>query len=66
MAPSVTDSGLGLIPMQPANYSGVVEHNGREYVVLRNANGILAVYRIRNDGMLKALRRWPAKFNEEV
>ena len=43
---------------QPAN-SGVVEHNGKAYVVLENVNGILAVYRVRNDGMLKRLRRWP-------
>jgi hypothetical protein len=27
--------------------------------VLRNVNGVLAVYRIRNDGMLKRVRRWP-------
>jgi hypothetical protein len=43
---------------QPAN-SGVIEYNGKAYVVLENFNGILAVYRIRNDGMLKRLRRWP-------
>jgi hypothetical protein len=45
---------------QPANSSGVVEHNGKAYVVLENVNGILAVYRVRNDGMLKRLRRWPS------
>ncbi len=44
---------------KPANSSGVVEYNGKAYVVLENVNGILAVYRIRNDGMLKRLRRWP-------
>lgn len=43
---------------QPAKSSGVVEHNGKAYVVLENVNGILAVYRVRNDGMLKRLRRW--------
>jgi hypothetical protein len=41
------------------NSSGVVEHNGKVYVVLENVNGILAVYRVRNDGMLKRLCRWP-------
>jgi hypothetical protein len=45
---------------QPAKSSGVVEHNGKAYVVLENVNGILAVYRVRNDGMLKRLRRWPS------
>jgi hypothetical protein len=48
-----------LSPAQPANYSGVEEHNGKRYVVLRNVHGILAVYRVRNDGVLKSLRRWP-------
>jgi hypothetical protein len=28
-------------------------------VVLRSARGPLAVYRVRNDGKLKRLRRWP-------
>jgi hypothetical protein len=50
-------------PDQPADYSGVEEHNGKAYVVLRNINGVLAVYRVRNDGMLKGLRRWPKELN---
>ena len=44
---------------QPANYSGPVEYQGRKYVVLRNARGPLAVYRVRTSGALKRLRRWP-------
>lgn len=44
---------------QPANTSGEVEHEGKRYVVLANVSGILAVYRVRNDGVLKGLRRWP-------
>jgi hypothetical protein len=44
---------------QPAGDSGVVEHEGKEYVELHNTNGTLAVYRVRNDGKLKRLRRWP-------
>jgi hypothetical protein len=46
---------------QPANTSGVVEHEGKPYVVLKNVNGTLAIYRVRNDGTLKRLRRWPAE-----
>ena len=45
---------------QPANTSGVVEHKGRKYVVLENSNGVLAVYRVRNQGVLRRLKRWPA------
>jgi len=45
---------------QPASgSSGVEEVGGKQYVVLRNARGILRVYRVRNDGVLKGLRRWP-------
>lgn len=44
---------------QPANDSREVEHAGHRYVVLRNVNGIMAVYRVRNDGMLRRMRRWP-------
>ena len=44
---------------QPANDSGVEDCNGKSYVVLRNVNGTLAVYRIRNEGILKRLKRWP-------
>ncbi|MGH3289146.1 MAG: hypothetical protein ACRDPD_31475 [Streptosporangiaceae bacterium] len=46
-------------PDQPASYSGVEERGGKQYVVLRNVNGVLAVYRVRNDGVLKGLKRWP-------
>lgn len=46
-------------PDHPANGSGVQEHNGKLYVVLRNVTGILAVYRVRTSGILKELRRWP-------
>lgn len=49
---------------QPANYSQVQTHADKEYVVLRNANGILAVYRIRPSGELKRLRRWPVELEE--
>ena len=47
--------------MQPADgMSGLVVHNDKAYIVLRNSYDTLAVYRVRNDGILKRLRRWPA------
>lgn len=33
--------------------------DGRDYVVLRNTAQILAVYRVRNDNVLRRMRRWP-------
>jgi hypothetical protein len=39
--------------------SGIREHEGKKYVVLENVNGILAVYRIKNDGLLRRMKRWP-------
>jgi hypothetical protein len=44
---------------QPANYSCVQWHDGRDYAVLRNGNGILAVYRMKADGSLRGVDRWP-------
>ncbi len=46
---------------QPASSSGERRHEGKDYVVLENINGTLAVYRVRPDGILKGLRRWPAE-----
>jgi len=40
-------------------------HDGHRYVVLSNIRGLLAVYRVRNDGQLKRLRRWPAVIDEK-
>jgi hypothetical protein len=49
---------------QPSEHrSGAEEVDGRDYVVLRNSHQTLAVYRVRNDGMLKALKRWPAELD---
>jgi hypothetical protein len=42
-----------------AGDSAIEEHGGKRFVVLRSDRGVLAVYRVRNDGMLKGLRRWP-------
>jgi hypothetical protein len=44
---------------QPTGGVVVQEYDGKLYVVLSNVRGTLAVYRVRNDGMLKGLRRPP-------
>ena len=50
----------GAILDQPGgSESGPAEHNGKRYVVLRNVNRVLAVYRVRTSGALKRLQRWP-------
>ena len=44
-----------------------VEHEGLQYVVLANTNGILAIYRIRTVNalpVLKRLKRWPAALTD--
>jgi len=43
--------------------SGVVKHDGLDYVCLRNSHRTLAVYRIRNDGSLKRMRRYPKELD---
>jgi hypothetical protein len=48
----------------PANDSGPVNAGGHDYVVLRNVNGVLAIYRVRNSGALKRLKRLPAGLQE--
>lgn len=41
-------------------------HMGREYVVLRNGAGVVAVYRVRAyDGILKRLKRWPGSIQNQ-
>ena len=37
----------------------VAEHLGRRYVVIGYPRGGIAVYRVRTDGVLRAMRRWP-------
>jgi hypothetical protein len=53
----------GALADQPAGDSGVVEHEGLQYVELHNMNGLLAVYRVTNRGQLKHLKRWPDSLN---
>jgi hypothetical protein len=51
---------VGDIPSQPDE----IVVKGKSYVVLSNINGILAVYRILNNGLLKGLRRWPSEIDK--
>jgi hypothetical protein len=44
--------------MQPGSVE-IETHDGFDYVVLRNVNGVLAVYRITTQAQLKAMKRWP-------
>lgn len=46
-----------------ATNSGVTRRKGLLYVVLRSAHRTLAVYRVKNDGALRRLRRWPEELN---
>jgi hypothetical protein len=51
---------------QPANTSGVVNCDGVWYVVLHNVRGTLAVYRVKNDGGLRRMKKWPKELDEAV
>ncbi len=47
---------------QPSGNSGPQKStDGKEYVALRNVNSTLAVYRVKPDGFLKRLKRYPAE-----
>lgn len=50
-------SGSTLIPSDIA--SGVWTVNDKVYVVLASGAEIYAIYRLRNDGVLRRLRRYP-------
>lgn len=45
---------------QPSGSGDIATIDGVDYVVLRNANGILKVYQLTDDGRLKGLRETPA------
>ena len=60
-------------PEIPSRRSRVVDHLGKRYVVLENSKEIhciyenrpiLGVYRVRGDGFIKALRRWPSEIEQ--
>ena len=53
---------LGGSPNQPSPPT-IATVDGKQYVVLSNTKGILAVYRVRTDGVLKGLVRWPAELS---
>ncbi len=56
---------LDSMPLQPNSGISCIEvHDGKNYVVLRNINGVLAVYRITTSGQLKRLKRWPKEFEQ--
>jgi hypothetical protein len=48
-----------------AALSGTEERKGLSYVVLRDGSRTLAVYRIKNDGHLHRLKRWPPELDED-
>lgn len=55
----------GVIAEEPSRtISGVESNDGLDYVVLRNANGVLAAYRIRANGPLRRLKRWPSALED--
>jgi hypothetical protein len=41
----------------------IMEIKDRKYVVLHNVNGVLAVYRIKTDDILKRLKRYPKEID---
>jgi hypothetical protein len=53
----------GITPDQPTSKSSVETIGNLEYVVLRNEWRIVAVYRVRNSGLLRRMRRWPLALN---
>lgn len=54
----------GLEMKQEPGDCTALDYEGKKYVVLSNIRGVLAVYRVRNDGMLKGLKRWPVALAE--
>ena len=53
------------VPQQPSEaVSGFETVGNRHYAVLRNSYRLLAVFRVRPDGTLKRLRRWPAELEK--
>jgi len=45
---------------QPQGGECIEEHDGKQYVVLRNVRGILAVYCVQPSGSLRSVYPWPA------
>jgi hypothetical protein len=55
--------GEGELDQPNAGISCIQNYNGKDYCILRNIRGVLAVYRIKNDGFLKRLKRYPNEFD---
>lgn len=53
-------------PDQPGRDSEERDLDDRHYVVLRNARGLLAVYRLEGDGGLRRLGEWPEALNNKA
>lgn len=56
--------GVEEVTAQPCNDSDLKVLDGKEYVVLHSGYTIYAVYRVRNDGVLKRLVRWPEELEK--
>jgi hypothetical protein len=50
----------------PSNASAVIVFGAKTYAVLRNVNGILAIYRLLKSGQLRRLRRYPVGLDRAV
>jgi hypothetical protein len=60
MAAWLRGSTTGVAPQYPHHAMSMeVTVHGKEYVVLANSAQVLGVYRIRPNGVLKLLKRWP-------
>jgi hypothetical protein len=60
MAAWFRGSRTGVTPQYPHRERSMeVTVHGKDYVVLGNGCGVLGVYRVRPNGALKLLRRWP-------
>jgi hypothetical protein len=57
-----SDADSAIVSQPSMTISDVVTHAGLQYVILRNVDGVLAVYRVRTDnGLLRRMKRWPAE-----
>ena len=55
----------GTAAEQPIEHrSGELICEGLRYVVLRNARRVLAVYRVKNNGALRRMKRWPLELGQ--
>jgi hypothetical protein len=62
----VTAKRSGLEPKQVSeSLCGVEQHGGLQYAVLRNNYETLAVYRVRADGVLRSMKRWPKALDKQ-